>query len=91
MDTNAKTYTVQLYERYVYDLRVEASSPAEAIERALAFYSEHRKPETKYVEDGLTAVIQKNSVLVNRSTSGQSGWARYRARTAARGSDRDAA
>jgi hypothetical protein len=79
MTTKTGTYRVQLREWYVYDLSVVATSAAEAIEKAEAFYAQQRKPETKYQQEGLTATLQANSVRCSRRSSSQSVWAKARA------------
>lgn len=84
-----KTYSVQLREYCAFDLKVSADSLAEAIEKTQVFYAQHRKPETMYTEDGLTAELSASTVRCARHGSGQSGWA-LKARAAARDSHRDA-
>jgi hypothetical protein len=84
MTATTSTYHVQLREWYVYDMSVVATSAAEAIEKAEAFYVQQRKPKTKYQQEGLTATLQANSVRCSRRTSSPSVWAKVR--TAARDS-----
>lgn len=88
MSTTTSTYRVQLSEWYVYNVNVVATSDADAIEKAKAFYAQQRKAKTKYQEEGVTATLQDVSVRLNRR-AGQSAWAK--ARAAARDSDRGAA
>jgi len=80
---------MQLREWYVYDVNVVATSAAEAIEKAEAFYAQQRKPKTKYQQEGVIAILQANSVRCSRRPSSPSAWAQ--AHAAARDSYRDAA
>ena len=89
MTTKSGTYRVQLREWYVYDLHVVATSVDDAMKKAEAFYTSHRKPATKYLEEGMSATLQENSVRLRRQTTSQSGWAK--ARSASRDGQQDTA
>jgi len=84
----ASAYSAELHERYVYDLKVTATSAVEVREKVKAFYAWQRKPRSKYQEEGLTATLQVNSVCHSRPTASRS--AQAKARAAARYSQRDA-
>jgi hypothetical protein len=89
MNGITSTYIVQLREYCAFDLKVSADSPAAAIEKAQAFYAKHRKPASRYEENGLRAELTATTVRCSRQAASPSAWAKARAAT--RDSQRDAA
>ena len=59
-------YFMEMHERYVYDVKVIATSAAEAMQKLNAFYAKQRKPETRYAEGDLTGALQAKSVRRRR-------------------------
>ena len=89
MNGKTSTYVVQVREYCAFDLKVSAESLAAAIEKAQAFYAKHRKPASKYEENGLSVELVATTVRCSRKPASPSGWAKTR--SAARDSQRDAA
>jgi hypothetical protein len=87
MDGKPRTFVVQVREYCAYDVVILANSVSEALEKAQAFYAQHRKPANRYEENGLRAELTATTVRCGQKAASQS-WAKARA---ARDRDRDAA